>query len=523
MPKFFDDALDEDPQLDACDGWMGGQVSNDRVSRLQINQAALLQNLDISREGVARTRRGSIVLGSAVVANSRIQGMIWYDHIEGGSQVQELFVFVNGESYVWNNSSWTVQTPTAVNAVNQVQIAQLLDKLYYVDGSSNVFSWDGTTDTDLGGGGATNPPAAASIIVSHANRLFVSGVAADPTAIHISGYDASWATSTNVISIGKGENDSITCLQPWSDFNLVVFKRHSTWIVGCNPFDGTTAIDIVEFPITQLHPTIGCVGPRASCQVGTDVWFLAQDGVHSVRRDVSGLNNEVSLPVSAQIQDIIDRITWAHADKSSAIFYENRFMLSVPLDGSSLPNYVLVYSTLTQSWSGFWTEWNPVCWAVIDFNDTQELVFGRQDGKVRRWLTHQNEAAVSTYQDDGIAIPTMLKTRGMICNEPMNPKQPFWIEGEWFNSEAPARVSLIADGTSSYLIDTVQTQNPVLTLPFTLPALLTPNGVRRVKKHIQHRPPFREMQVLMETDSGKVSHRAVFLAAFVDTYKLHDE
>lgn len=525
MPKFFDDGLDELPALDAVDGFQGGMVSNDRVSRLQSNQSSKLQNLDISREGVSKTRRGSESLsGAAIVSNKAVQGLIWYDHIEAGSSVRELFAVINGASYVWDNASWTVQTPTVTNATARVQIAQLIDRLYVVDGSANVFSWDGTSWTDLGSGGATNPPAAASIIVSHANTLAVSGIAADPTAIHFSDqFAAAWDTTNNVISIGKGENDPITCLQPWIDFRLVVFKQHSTWVVNCSPFDGANAITIAQFPITQLHATVGCVGPRASCQVGTDVWFLGQDGVHSVRRDVSGINQEVTLPVSTPIQDIIDRINWEYADTSAATFFENRFLLAIPVDGATTPNYVIVYSTLTQSWSGYWTELDPTCWAITGFSDTQELVFGRTDGKVRRWLSHQNDASTSTYRDDGTDIPTVAVTRGMICGEPFNPKQPFWLELEWFNSEANCRVSLVPDGGSSYLLGTIATQNSLLTLPTTLPNTLRPNGVKRIKRHIQHRPPFREMQVLLETDGGKVAHRATFLAAFVDTYNLHEE
>lgn len=528
MPRLFLDNLDDQPVYDAVDGWVGGMVSNERTSRLEGNQVALLQNLDISREGLAKTRYGSRSLGNAPINSltTKIQGLVWYDHIESGSQVQELLAFVDRDIYSWDGATWTLAVNNAVtNATVQVQAVTHLNTVYYLDGTINLFSWDGTTNTDLGGGGATSPPAAASLIETIANRLAVSGVAAAPTEIHFStiGATPTWATASQVIQIGQGENDPITCLLSWRDFNLVVFKLNSTWVVNCAPFDGTTAIDIAEFPITRLHDSVGCVGPRAACQVGTDVWFLAGDGVHTVKRDVSGLNNEVSLPVSSPIQDVIDRINWDHASKAAATFYENRFMLAVPLDGATSPNYVIVYSTLTQSWSGYWTGMDPTCFAYIDFNGTQELVFGRTDARVRRWLNHQDDSGVDSYRDDGADITTALRTRGMICGEPFNPKQPFWVEMEWFNSEAQCTVSIVADEASDYRLGEFSTANTLLTLPFTLPATLRPNGVKRIKRHIQHRPPFRELQLVLETSAGKVAHRAGFLAGFVNTYDLNNE
>ena len=514
MPLFFSAQLDDEPRLDAVPRWKGGQNSNEPVSALKIEEYARGINLDMPTLATLDTRRGTLRVGAALA--DKVQGLIWYDHIEGSSRVRELFAFANGAGAVYDGASWAAQTPTVTNATAQVQMAQFADQIYYVDGTSNVFSWDGTTDTDLGGGGAANPPVGPSMITTVQNRLVVAGMAADPTVLHFSDVLSTvWDSTNNVVYVGKGENAPITCLQSWNDFTLVVFKQTSTWIVTCNE------AAVADFTIKRLHETVGCVGPRASVQVGNDIWFLGTTGIHSVKRDVSGLNQEVTVPVSTAIQDIIDRINWGSASKSCATFFDNRVMFAVPIDGATSPNVVLVYSTLAQTWLGYWTGWEPTCFAITGFNDTQDLVFGRTDGEVRRWLTNQSEGSDTTFKDQGSDIFTTLLSRGMICGEAFNPKQPFWAEWEWFDSEANCRLSLVPDGTSAYQVAEVSTRNPVLTLPFTLPATLLPNGVKRVKKHIQHRPPFREMQLQMETSSGKVRHRAAFLSAFVDTFDLH--
>lgn len=58
----------------------------------------------------------------------------------------------------------------------------------------------------------------------------------------------------------------------------------------------------------------------------------------------------ISEPLSAPIADVIERINYNAVDKAVGIYWENRYYLAVPLDGSSTNNSVLVYNFVNKAW-----------------------------------------------------------------------------------------------------------------------------------------------------------------------------
>jgi hypothetical protein len=50
----------------------------------------------------------------------------------------------------------------------------------------------------------------------------------------------------------------------------------------------------------------------------------------------------------------VKRIHWAYADKAVASYDGRRFYLAVPLDGATYNIAVLVYSTVSGTWQGYW-------------------------------------------------------------------------------------------------------------------------------------------------------------------------
>src|SRR5262249_8765608 len=149
----------------------GGQVSNARSILLKPNQCSQLVNVDVSLAGEATTRRGSTGLDSIVGGVSTpegIKGMFWYS-----TTSNEYLVAVNNKKlYNWNGSVWTNFGAAWTNAsTNMNYFAQLADKLYFCNGTTNLFSWDGTTLTDLGNAANNQPPANAGLVCEHTNRL----------------------------------------------------------------------------------------------------------------------------------------------------------------------------------------------------------------------------------------------------------------------------------------------------------------------------------------------------------------
>jgi hypothetical protein len=364
MP-YFDDSIDDQPLQDFCDGFTGGQASNRRSNRLDANQSLALVNVQIDRTGLLSTRRGTVQLGSSFSNNSKVQGMAWY----GTPTFEYLVAVVNGGLQKWDGSTWASWSAYSTGTSSRVCLTVLQQRLYLADGDNNIFSWDGTTLTDLGGGGGTQPPADASIVLAYTNRLFVAGIQDDPEAIHLSDFaspptwDTSGSTTKGVLRVGRGDGDPITALAPWEDMTLIVFKRNSVWLLDCNPLT-----NVSDMNIRLLSRTTGCLGQRLWCQVGHDIWFLSETGMRSVRRTLAGDTQEITLPMSEPVQDVFDSINLSYIENGAMTCFSNHVLLSAPTDYSIESNTIIVFNTLTATWSGTWTQMPASVFAVSNFN-----------------------------------------------------------------------------------------------------------------------------------------------------------
>jgi hypothetical protein len=106
------------------------------------------------------------------------------------------------------------------------------------------------------------------------------------------------------IEPGSGDGEPVTGIFSWVDFNLIVFKRRSIWIVNCNP-----TLAVSDFTVQPIHKSIGVRAYRTAAQVGSDVFVLTTDGVRSIRRTIAVTSQQdVGPSISAPVDDIIRRI-----------------------------------------------------------------------------------------------------------------------------------------------------------------------------------------------------------------------
>jgi hypothetical protein len=527
------ESLDDELLFDGVPSFSGGVVSNERANQIEQNQSALMVNCDISRFGKLTTRRGTAALGGVVSAATTIQGLINFQT----PTFNYLIAMNAGSLYQFDGvSTWTVIGAfTSTNTTTPFAYAMGIDKLYFCDtvAAGPLRSWDGTTLASQDGtNGNTDPPRGISLLTWFTGRIVAVAGANDTLYFSnfLSADAGQWNRITQTFRVGEGEGDPITGLCGWLDFNLIVFKQHSIYLVNCNPSDAATGdIDLMvgNYSIKPVHKKIGCLAPLTAAQVGSDVYFLANDGVRSIRRTVSAENqSETSEALSFPVQDIIDRINLPFINKSCATFRNDRYMVSIPLDSSTTPNYTLVYNVITQSWSGYWTGWTPVVFATrTPTSSPARMVFGQSDGTVSEWLdyvTLSDEVAAS-FKDRGSAeIATQFLSRAFTFNDPFAPKTGYRMEVEFSSSLTPATVGYLLDGGSTV---NFSDNNPVetslgaaLILPFMLPAQLTPVGIVKAPFDLMQLEQFRELQFQVSSTSGKLSTRTVSLTGFSDSY-----
>lgn len=519
------DQLDDPLIFDLCGSFAGGMVSNVRANLLQENQASMLVNCEISRAGELLTRRGSELLGDGIAGASGtfIQGLTHYETPDYNYPV----AVNNKKLYSFDGANWNAFAASfsAGSATTKIGFAQGIDKLYFAElGVSHLYSWDGASLVDVGAADTnTDPPRAPSFLAWHTNRLVAVGGPTLPDTLYFSNLlDASagqWNRSTGSLRVGAGEGDAITGIYSWSDFNLIVFKRHSIWVINCNP-----ANDVAEFEIRPIHKRIGCVAPHTACQVGSDVYFLSDSGVRSIKRVVGAeTQTESSEAISSPVKDIIDRINLSAIKTCSATFFDNKYLLAIPLDNATSPDYLLVYDVLNQSWSGLWTGWNPTSFAIRNIsNEPARLIFGRNDGKVYQFLsyvTSSNETS-EAFQDNDVDIPVTIKTRALNFGEFLLRKEGFNCEFEFNQSTAMATINVAIDGAANQVLDAFTTESASVLLPQVLPFVLSTAGVKRSSRDLQRYGLFRELQFVLTTTAQKLVLRSISASAFFNPMEI---
>lgn len=494
----------------------GGQFSNNRASKLEANQFFAGENTDIDQLGSNTTRRGSNKLGTSP-NSTRIQGLAYYD-----TPATELLLQISNTSfYEWNGTSWSnaISGYTASSATLEVNFAQLVDKIYWTDGSGLAYRYDGTTiQASSAWGIGTQPPTGSKFVVEHRNRLIWGGDPTTPQTVYPSDVLDPNTPASNAIQIGKGDGDAITGYLSWIQDSLLVFKERSIHVVDISGGVGANAT------IQKIHGTIGCVSHRSIKQIGADsigqdVFFLTKDGVRSVLTTVQDGQQGITPPLSFPINDIIQRINWTFANTANAVYWNNRYMLAVPLDSAQTPNYVLVYHVINKSWSGYWVGWSPTIFCISAFSGDLRLNFGQTDGKVLQWLDYipENSTNNLSYQDDAIDIVTSFDSKAYIFNNLQNKKLGYSMEIEFYQSKAIVDVLVQIDGqTPTIALSGFDTNAGAgFLVPFTLPLTIGTSGIKRATIDLMRFGEFREMQIIVQATAAKVALKTIQLMAFL--------
>ena len=514
VPQLFNDLLDDPIVTDGQLSFSGGQVSNKPPQDLAPNEACELLNCDITRLGSVVTRRGTVQIGGAAGTFS-IKGLAFYDT----PTQQRLIASANDNMYYWTGAAWAVLDPTIPTGVGAftggtVRFAQGINRLYMADGLNNLWSWDGTTAADLGSAAPNQPPVGAKYIAWHTNRLCAAGMNAERDAIYFSQFldGAVWDKAAWQIRVGAGEDDRIVGIVPWSNFNLVVLKRRSVWIVNCNP-----TLAVSDFEIRRISNQVGCVSGATAVQVGNDVFFLSDSGVRSVNRLLATEDqHEVGEALSGPVQDVIDRIKW-DAGGWAATYWNNRYILSLTLDTTG-NRYCLVYNTLVNAWSGLWDGWDAghFSYYVPTAGAVPRLVFAKGGtNNVFEWYDYlrRDQETADVFKDNGTRIITQITTRGQDFGAPMVQKTGLSQQFTFYDSNATA-VSITATTGPTFNAALLGAFSPTTNAyAATADDLLRSFG-------IQHLGRFGYIQYILNTNGGKLGLRSTTGTAFVETLNI---
>lgn len=199
------------------------------------------------------------------------------------------------------------------------------------------------TDTDLPLGTTIASEAlwvtmAPQSIELYNNQLFLVGFSAYPSTFMYS--DIAEPESVQPDSneeVRTNDGDYLTAAKAYYS-QLVLFKTKSTHALAGEDPD--------NFSLREVTDQYGCLSKRAAAVWEQRLWFLDQKGVFEF--DGSNISN-----VSAKIEDIFRHMNIPVAKELSQMIHvkdRNEVWTSIPADGASFINTVVVYDYIAEGW-----------------------------------------------------------------------------------------------------------------------------------------------------------------------------
>ena len=146
----------------------------------------------------------------------------------------------------------------------------------------------------------------------------------------------------NQYRFNAGTADFNVGLLSFADDKLVVFNRNSIHLVeGSSPANSSVQLITNE---------VGCLARKTIVQIGNNIMFLSDNGVYGANfQDLYNLRGS-ELPLSSSIQTTIDKINRQYWDQSVAVYFNNRYYIAVPTNGSTVNNTILVFNFINKQW-----------------------------------------------------------------------------------------------------------------------------------------------------------------------------
>lgn len=542
----------DDPIISDGSANFTGIVSATKANRLTETQLAMLTNGDIGAYGTVSARPPASLLGNALSDDFYVDhnGVAYEDYagfrfvglnyvsdtqkiaIFKGDMTQILF-FAEGKLFVGSSpeiTDWGNPITDSIRSDALISASQLGKKIYFVD-EDKLRRFDGETISVISNfkvisgdtliDGAAIPPA--SCIETHVERLCMAGIKDaqhDSGTVFFSDYiDGDTWMATESIQIGA-DGDEIVGLKSWRNKTLLVFKPNSVWEVICDPLvdDSGNKVSPAYWTVNKISDSYGLVARETIAQVGNDVWFLSKRGVCSIQRAVAADANEMqALPISQPIQDYIDRINWNAAEKASAVYFRDRYFLSIPIDGSSRPNVVLIYNTITKEWQGVWegTAMRATGYARGTFNGIEKLLWRTHDGSAYIFSDDDTDSYFDKCDGYSEYYEQELTSKAFTWDAPLNNKRAFDIEIEFYKSSGVADLAVKLDGKTEIPIAQNLQISTSKKLPLKLPFSLAGRNISNFQFNLRMLPRFREMQVLIRTRNGRATIRNININALV--------
>jgi hypothetical protein len=382
-----------------------GLNSRDNPSSLPQGIVTQSQNFRLDR-GVATVRKGLQRKTIGALVGQTIYGCGSFLNSTG----QEIFVFVVTDGlYTYNPQTETLSAkfifPVGETITTQdgCEVIHAVDKLFISRGhAKRPLYWDFTATvlvmSPLGGGGTGHRFPNCSGLLYYANRIIALGADHSVTlpstrsrdTVSVSNFlDWEHWDLVDAFTFNNGGNDEVVAVSPWTINEALVLMRNSIYYASFGIDRYVTGDPLSAEAFTKTLVTdIGCMAKKSVVQANGGIVFLSDNGVYFLQPSQVGANDAMRLltladPLSAPIDDVIQRINRAYAHRAVATYWNNRYYLAVPLDGSSDNNAILVFNFILKNWES--VDVYPSGFDAFDF------LIGKKDNQRRMYIVDSDQ------------------------------------------------------------------------------------------------------------------------------------
>lgn len=399
-------APDDNPQVIVKRDLSGGMNTRQSSQILGDTQSALLQNAEITVLGERSLRTGATLIQDlGDVAGAGLHGI----EPTGGTNY---LIANSGAFFKWYNGSGSFASIASLASTFNYALpctmtnaleSDVGDVTIIQNGTDNAVRLDPYTPEFKELGDTNYSPPKTTVTSYYRDRLWTyennklsysTAVPRDYTGISTASIAAvSFVRDTNYYNIPAGTEKA---LMGTREYGMLVFGSSSVWAV--NPSQ-------VPDPSTDIPDMIlpyGCVEGKTCRQVNEDFFFLSHDGIRGLFRTLQDkLQAKESKPISFNLKTEFEEINWAYISKADAIYFDNRYMVSLPTLSSTYNNKLWVYYPAYSAWVVI-TGLNIGRFATAKFSGEEKLYgIDAVDSKVYRLFngTSDNGTAI-IYQEE---------------------------------------------------------------------------------------------------------------------------
>jgi hypothetical protein len=227
-----------------------------------------------------------------------------YSITEGG-----VFTDIQGAATMSVGTKWdAIQAPQTIDTVR--------GPLFMLNGVDTPLSWDGSGNVDTWTAPTSGSVPNGKYIAYHNNRVWVAGVAANPSKLYGSGLGnpGDWASPSGVTTdFDPDDGEPITGLGTIGPY-LLVFKPSKTYVV----FNTDTA------GYRRISDGVGCVANKSIVETDQGTFFLSTD------QGIMTTDGSSVSPISTKVDSLLSD---ANSEHAAATYHKKKYYLSFDIGG----------------------------------------------------------------------------------------------------------------------------------------------------------------------------------------------